>query len=328
MTHPRFDNKLLSQAMNIFLHFSQSQHLSKTAQHFGLSVSSVSRQISTLENELNLELVSRHHRPLILTKNGMMLAQSLGKKVNEIHDIVERIQGNSCLKPDLRIAFLESFVHFSVEFILRLRTDTHQIICLSGTTDRLKELLQQNIVDMIVTSDPWLEVKGLSRMRLLRESSVLLTPKCLERSVASKTWSWQQLTFCGLPYIRSYNQSASGKDVDNFRVINNIPLTSTLEVDSVRTKIALIGQGLGWTILPAMALYQNQDIVLDLLNHHIVISPMPAPSLKRDIYLLAQNSTNSSLLQKVNNELPNLLKSHVCPWFDNHFPWLASEIIF
>lgn len=77
-----------------------------------------------------------------------------------------------------------------------------------------------------------------------------------------------------------------------------------------------------------MALYQNQDIVLDLLNHHIVISPMPAPSLKRDIYLLAQNSTNSSLLQKVNNELPNLLKSHVCPWFDNHFPWLASEIIF
>lgn len=31
MTHPRFDNKLLSQAMNIFLHFSQSQNLSKTA---------------------------------------------------------------------------------------------------------------------------------------------------------------------------------------------------------------------------------------------------------------------------------------------------------
>lgn len=327
MTKARFDNKLLSQALNIFLHFSQSQNLSKTAQHFNLSVSSVSRQIGMLEDALCLELVARHHRPLLLTKNGMMLAQSLGQKVNEIHSIIERMQGDSSLKPDLRIAFLESFVRFSVEFISRLRADSHQIICLSGTTDRLKELLERNIVDMIITSDPWLEIKGLSRLRLLRENSVLLFPKQLERLFGSEQLSWQQLTFCGLPYIRSYSQSASGKDADNLRITNNIPLNSTLEVDNVGTKISLIGQGFGWTILPAMALYQNQDLILSLLNKEIKIVPMPSPILKRDIYLLAHESTNSLMLQKVNQELHHLLKIRVYPWFEKNFPWLSCEIL-
>lgn len=57
-------DNLFSDSLKVFLHFAQHRNLAKTAEAFGVSLSSASRQIRKLEATLKTDLIVAGKRPL------------------------------------------------------------------------------------------------------------------------------------------------------------------------------------------------------------------------------------------------------------------------
>lgn len=66
-------NGIFSRNVEIFISLAKTKSFQKTASIFGLSTSSISRELVTLENKLKVTLVDRSCRPLILTPEGRKL---------------------------------------------------------------------------------------------------------------------------------------------------------------------------------------------------------------------------------------------------------------
>jgi len=82
-------------AMELFLSISKTESFSETARQFGVSATSVSRMITEFENELNVKLLLRSTRQVVLTEAGQEYAQQLESilwNINEAHRNITEIR--------------------------------------------------------------------------------------------------------------------------------------------------------------------------------------------------------------------------------------------
>lgn len=73
-------------AMELFLSVSRTKSFSETARHFGVSATAVSRMIADIETSLNVKLLLRSTRQIILTESGVEYARQLEGILNSIND--------------------------------------------------------------------------------------------------------------------------------------------------------------------------------------------------------------------------------------------------
>lgn len=106
-------NGIFSRNVEIFISLAKTKSFQKTASIFGLSTSSISRELVTLENKLKVTLVDRSCRPLILTPEGRKLLSELIPIMNESQRAVALAREASNFHPSLRIGFIDSFSGYS-----------------------------------------------------------------------------------------------------------------------------------------------------------------------------------------------------------------------
>ena len=74
-------------AMELFLSISQTQNFSETARQFGISATAVSRMVTDLEEDLNVKLLLRSTRQVVLTESGQEYAQQLEGILFQINEL-------------------------------------------------------------------------------------------------------------------------------------------------------------------------------------------------------------------------------------------------
>ena len=70
--------------LKFFLVVAEFQNISKAAEHLFRTQSAITRAISDLEKQLNVELFERHHNGVILTEIGNFLHPTIENSINEI----------------------------------------------------------------------------------------------------------------------------------------------------------------------------------------------------------------------------------------------------
>jgi len=73
-------------AMELFLSVSRTKSFSETARLFGVSATAVSRMIADIETSLNVKLLMRSTRQIMLTESGLEYAHQLEGILNSIHE--------------------------------------------------------------------------------------------------------------------------------------------------------------------------------------------------------------------------------------------------
>jgi DNA-binding transcriptional LysR family regulator len=73
-------------AMELFLSVSRTKSFSETARHFGVSATAVSRMIADIETSLNVKLLLRSTRQIMLTESGLEYARQLEQILNSINE--------------------------------------------------------------------------------------------------------------------------------------------------------------------------------------------------------------------------------------------------
>lgn len=317
-------DNLFSDSLKVFLHFAQHRNLAKTAEAFGVSLSSASRQIRKLEATLKTDLIVAGKRPFTLTPEARHFYSALQEIRHELHNAVDDLKAGSSRAKSLRIGFIESYTQASAEILHETASDFDAVLNVTGTTDRLSQLFADGEIDAAVTSELPTELDYLMRTTFLREPSLVVVPRAKTQSLPSAP-NWNNLSFCGLPYIFSYKRSRSGKSLMSFLTTNGITFHSRIEVDNIGTKLVLIARGRGWSLIPVSSLFQNRTLIDELLKDQLAFFPMPEPAFKRRLMLVAKKDFPRALFQNLTQALADYTRQVMLAWTQEHFPSAAKE---
>lgn len=319
------NKSIFSECLEIFMHFGKSRNLAQTAKAFSISLSSASRQIRKLEGILELDLIVAGKRPFTLTSEGKRFYAQMDHEKGKIDEMIEELHGQGASARQLRIGFIESYTQASANIIRNCVSDVSAILNVTGTTDRLTQLFNAGEIDVIVTSELPTDIEKLRCFVFLQEPTLVVLPK---KALATMPASpkWRNLSFCGLPYILSYKHSRSAKALMSFLATHEIALQSRIEVDNIGTKLGLIADGLGWSLVPITSLYQNRAILDDPAFDNLAFLASPSPTFNRRLMLVADSNFHSAFFHRLATELCFFSEKFILPWAREKFPQ-AAEVI-
>jgi DNA-binding transcriptional LysR family regulator len=281
---------LYSQRMLALAAFVHEGTIQKAARSLQLSVSAVSRHLSHLEEAIGVDLLDRSGYPCRPTQVASELVRLAESQQQPIEELLVRIRSHGDVFPVLRVGVLQTLsLNLGTEFLTRMKRHAGRVFCLTGSSANLFPRLLAGDIDLTMASRPYDDAQGFRRQLLFEEPMVLLLPKALAASRSH--WGWQELHFCGLPYIRNYRLSA-GLVAENY--LNDIGqhFPNTIEMDNTALITSLIGRGVGWGLARPTALLAYTRLLAD-----VTILPVPDP-MQIKCWLISSQSVPEKLHQK------------------------------
>ena len=145
------------QAVRFFLKLSETLSFKRTAEHFGVPPSTVSRSIKALESELDVRLVERTTRQVRLTETGEWYRNEVAGPLRALAAADELVEAQS-REPTgtIRLTALPGYGEIRLFPVLqRFRATYPRIVCDVELTDRYLDLSTGEIdVALRATSDP------------------------------------------------------------------------------------------------------------------------------------------------------------------------------
>ena len=251
---------------------------------------------------------------MVLTQQARLAREALQRTVGEIRE-------GAFLRPEFRVGTIESLSKcFLPSFIAQVRQEASHVFGVTGTSQMLIRALQRRDIDFAFVSHTFSEMSGLSRRMVFKERSVLLMPRDFaQRHTGS--WTWDEIQFCGLPYLQFYRDGGAGRLNDTYISLLHLDIPSRIEVDSSSTMLALVSRGIGWTITRALAVLQNPEKAKE-----VAVLPLPAPELARPIYLVTRNDESPHFVTQVVSVAEAIFKTEISPQLESIAPWLVTPV--
>ena len=189
------------------------------------------------------------------------------------------MQHSNLLHMPLRLGIIESMADCLTQPLLQgLINDYSNALTLTAVSNRLLELLDEDRVDFIVSSNPFSYRNDLKRYFLLQEPSVIVTPQNVKMS---EPLTWERLQYCGLPQI-SYDRANSGARMER-RLYNENGLNfiRRIEVDLNVLLMGMVAAGMGWGLTRVTSFVQFPDY-----GRKVNLYQMPDPLASREVFLI------------------------------------------
>jgi len=239
--------------LEMFKSVAEEGSFTAAAKKMHVSQSAISRQIKLLEDELGSPLLHRGARGVTLTASGELLL-SLAHRLNrDVKDVVAQIaETHDLLRGSLSLA---GGMTVCLHVLPRVIRDYHKkypgvdIKVVTGRNETILALLRGHEVDLALLTLPILD-RDLEVIPVLKEEMVVVLaknhPLAAQRSVDVKT-------------IASYPQILYEEGSNTRRVQNDLfaetgqPLNVTMETENVEITKAMVGAGLGISLIPYAA---------------------------------------------------------------------------
>jgi molybdate transport repressor ModE-like protein len=298
-------------------------NMTEAARSLGMTQSAVSQHIKHLEEVIGTPLIDRDLRPMRPTAAGEVLRQRGRRILAELNEVqsLARFAGAMHL-PQLRVGVL---------YVLS-RTYLARLVAHVATKSRPSNLmiwtdldvshgqaLAARELDVIVTANPLDDMEGLERHALLQESFIVVVPKQLAEP--GKRLGLRELA-AALPLIRLSARTLVGVQIERHLKRMRIDPPRQYEFYDYDTVLAMVGEGLGWSIIPPLALVYGR---LDLGKVRVV--SFPGPELRRTISLVARSGEFGPIPEKLANLSREILERHYVPEIRALRPWLADKIV-
>lgn len=188
--------------MIVFMAIVESGTFLQAAKKLKTSQATVSRKLQTLEEELQITLISRNTRDLEITNAGQKLYDELVKQRNSIQNTIDNLRdNNNVTKGRIRVAlpigisyyiispYLISFIKDNPDIIIEVYYHNHEI-----------DLLKQNFDLAIINHEP-------------KQQTVLI----------KKLLSIKLHLYCTPEYIQKYGEPKSPQDIyENHTVVGEM----------------------------------------------------------------------------------------------------------
>ncbi len=316
--YPPFDVELRDLA--IFLSIIEAGSMSVAARRLGLTQPAVSQVIAGLEGALGAKLFDRDIRPLGLTPAGFALKERAAVLLRDAHEAVAAVRelGTGTL-PHLSLAMLDTVASaVGPHLVTRLRGMASRWSVWSGLSASHREALLAREVDIIITADAdSLSGADLERHDILTEPHLLVLP-------AHYTGPADDLATLGrsMDFIRFTARSHTGRQIEAHLRRQRIEPPARLEFDTSDALLAMVANGLGWTLATPLCILQGAQHLPGLR-----CIPAPGPVLNRRITLAARRAELGDIPARIAAASVAVFQDICLPQIEAFAPGTSAGII-
>ncbi|MGQ7247428.1 LysR family transcriptional regulator [Halomonas sp. V046] len=306
-------------SMEIFVETLERGSQSAAADHLGLTQSSVSHCLATLEEGLGLSLFERRSRPLEPTSAGRFFYDRARRLLSEARDTRrELISGAFGQLHQMRLALVDSLATAVGRPLIEvIRRHTRDYTLTTGLSHMHGHSLLTRHVDVIISDDPLEDYDGLERHAILREPFVLVLPASWQGPANNLRWLSRQLDF-----VRYVPQSLIGQTIERHLRLEDIELPARLHLDNTYALLRAVSDGVGFTVTTPLCLHQA-----GLSRLALRVEPLPMAELERVLTLVARRDELGGLPAQLARDARRLLGGDFLGDIRAHQPWLENHLI-
>ncbi len=260
-----------------FCHIIEKGSFCKTAEEMGYSQSAVSQMIRSLENELDMKLLIRSHGNVELTHEGKELLPLIRAIVNDYRVLQEKsgeLRGVN--SGEIRIGTMNSVSHFWLPKMIKefqKRYPEARFTLTQGEYTSIAQWVKAGEVDFGFANGD--AVSGLTIVPLFTDEMMAVLPEghplCHRAAVPLAALVKD-------PYIR-LEEGSFNEPMNAFHSLGLEPNTR-LNVYDDYTVLAMVEEGLGYSIIPEMNLLRH--------DYRVVKRPLN-PKITRNLCLIYRN---------------------------------------
>jgi LysR family hydrogen peroxide-inducible transcriptional activator len=164
--------------LRAFIAVAQTQHFGEAAARIGVSQPTLSQALATLEANLDVQLIERSSRRILITAAGARLLPLAQRAVDAVDDVVEAAVPVRWLSGPMRLGVIPTIAPYLLPAVLRtLRREAPdlELAVHEDQTWRLVDALKRGELDLAILALP-VRAAGLSEIPLYTEDFVLAVP--------------------------------------------------------------------------------------------------------------------------------------------------------
>lgn len=303
--------------LEIFQLVARSGSVRAVAAETGLSISTVSHHLRSVEDSLGVALLDHSRRPMVLTPAGSIFARHVEDGIRMIRrGEMELTAGDVAEMRELRLGTVDDFdteiAPDLAQFLARAMPKCSFLHYTRPSHDIIRMLYEQKL-DAGVATHPIADVSGLHEYPLLRDPFVVALPAgCRD---APETLLLGQ---GGLPLLRYSSNHLIGTLIEAHLRRSRISLPKRFELESNQSILGMVADGSGWAITTP-ASYARAKRFQD----RIALHPFPGKDFSRTLSLFTTDLFPASMASMIGQSLHRLINMHFVDPVTQRHPWLA-----
>ncbi|WP_299413354.1 LysR family transcriptional regulator [uncultured Sulfitobacter sp.] len=319
MAIPSSSKELSLKWLELFQTYARTQSLHGTSQETGLSISTVSHHLRSLEDHLGVALFDHARRPMVLTPTGRTFLRDISQAMQSIRKATaEASAGNIAEASNLRIgtiADLDSDVTPEIAVYLSQKMPDCSFLYHTGTSRDIIRMLRHRELDLGVVTSPLKLLNDLIDWPLLRDPFVAVLPAAAESSlpdiVAGKT---------NLPFLQfSSDLIIAGQIEAQLRRLG-VQLPNKFECANNQTLMAMVAAGAGWTITTPLLFARARRF-----QPKLQMLPFPGKNFARTLSLVTSPDCARAVVDLVSRQVRHELNQQVIAPTHRTSPWLKDQ---
>ncbi len=306
-------------SLELFQQVAKSGSVQKVASDTGLSISTVSHHLRSLEDNLNVSLLDHSRRPMVLTPAGVNFLRYVEGGLRLIRKgEVQLKSGNLAEARELRLGIVDDFDSEIAPELAQLLAGAMPKCTFRHHTrpsHEIIQLLMENNLDVGVATRPVNDVPGLIEYPLLRDPFVIAVPA--SHSAAPEDFL---AGTSGLPFLRYSSTQIIGARIEAHLRRIRVSLPNRFELESNQSIIGMVAAGSGWAITtPASYLRAKR------FHRQVTLHPFPGKGFVRILSLFTTEVYVLPVAEMILATLRRLIDLHFMKVALREMPWLADS---
>lgn len=319
MAHRSTSKDLNLKWLELFQICAQKGSLQAAAQESGLTISTVSYHLRSLEDHLGVALFNHARRPMVLTPKGVAFLRNIDQALFSIRKAKAEASAGSLSEASfLRIGTIEDFdsdITPELAVYLSEKMPVCDFVYHTDSSHSIIRMLRDRQLDLGVTTTPNESVRDLQDRPLLREPFVIVLPLVDERSPTEIMEGRTKL-----PFLRFSSNLMIAQQIESQLRRIGVAAPQRFECSSHQTLTAMVAAGAGWTITTPLHFSRAKRFHSKLRMH-----PFPGKTFSRTLAIVITPDCSRSLVELVDSKLRSLILEHAIAPLRQNNPWLTDS---
>lgn len=321
MTTPSSTKDLSLKGLELFQIYARTQSLQATAEESGVSVSTVSHHLRSLELHLGVDLFDHARRPMLLTPTGRNFLRNVTQGLQAIRKATaEASKGKLADASYLRVGTIEdldSDVTPELAVYLSQQMPDCNFLYHTGTSHEINRMLRQRELDLGIVTTPLKPVNDLIASPLLRDPFVAVLPVAAESSVPDIVAGRTKL-----PFLQFSSDLIIASQIEAQLKRLGLQLPNKFECGNNQTLMAMVAAGAGWTITTPLLFARARRFQAKLR-----MLPFPGKGFARTLSLITSPDCADSVAELVIYKVRAELSRQVIADTHRNLPWLKDQFM-
>lgn len=305
--------------LELFQICAEKGSLNAVAVDTGLSVSTVSHHLRSLEDYLGINLFDHTRRPMVLTQKGQLFLHNISDALHTIRKAkAEASLGDLDEASYLRLGIIEDF---DSDIIPKLATYLSanlrqcEFMYHTDTSYNIIEMLRDRKLDIGIISNPPDQLAKLTERPLIKDPFIIALPSDPEQTISDLL-----STMTSLPFLRFPKNMIIGRQIDSHLSRLGLNFPSKFECGNSQTLLAMVADGAGWTITTPLLLSRAKRFQSKLNIHQF-----PMKAFSRDLSIISSPDCSRLILDLVDKKMRKLITKYIIEATNEKNPWLAKS---